>query len=233
VPEAVGRFRADGLAVIQVDRALVEPWREMLDFSMNRSNAHVRWDWTGHARRANTTDLLTAALTEDFCRELHALMTGPAMEEFFTACLGCPATVLNCRPVRSLVHDKTGSGPQSWHGDGCPAGVIRGVLYLNDVDEGGGPFQYRGPGGEVHSVTGPAGSFLVFDANRLIHRGCPPTARERYAIDFVLQARWPGEPLRILNASTNSWPADPFVYSIAGMTAHPHDPRPVRFYHSW
>jgi hypothetical protein len=73
----------------------------------------------------------------------------------------------------------------------------------------------------------------VFDANRLLHRGSPPTTCERYAIDFVLQARWPGEPLRILNASTNSWPADPFVYSIAGMTTYPPDPRPVRFYHTW
>src|SRR5262249_5734359 len=180
-----------------------------------------------------SADIRTAVLTPDFCRALHEFLTRPAMEDFFRGCLGCPVTVLNCRPFRSLVHDKPGSGPQSWHGDGCPAGVIRGVLYLTDVDEGSGPFQYRGPGGQVTSVTGPAGAFLVFDANRLLHRGCPPTALERDAIYQVLQARWPGDPLRVVNASVNAWPADPFVYSTEGMTVYPPDPRPVRLYPSW
>jgi hypothetical protein len=197
------------------------------------ANTHVRWDWTGEARRAYTTALRTAHLTPDFSRDLHALLTRPAVEEFFRGCLGCPATVLNCRPVRSLVHNKPGFGPQSWHGDGCPAGVIRGVLYLTDVDEDGGPFQYRTPAGEVRAVTGPAGSFLVFDANRLIHRGSPPKARERFAIDLVFQARMPGEPLRVLGASINSWPADPFVYSTGGMTVYPPDPHPLRVYRTW
>jgi hypothetical protein len=57
-------------------------------------------------------------------------------------------------------HSESAVGPQSWHHDGCPPGVFRGVLYLCDVDRDTGPFQYKDDKGTL----GKTGDLLVFDA---------------------------------------------------------------------
>jgi hypothetical protein len=53
------------------------------------------------------------------------------------------------------------------------ARIIRGVLYLTDVSETNGPFQYKDSNSQVHTVVGKVGDLLVFDAMRLPHRAKP------------------------------------------------------------
>ncbi len=219
--EAVQSYRTEGRCVLQLDRGMVDHWKNSLDFSLDIGNRHPRWDWYGKPIRSYTKNVLTADPSLDLLQGLHQILDQPDLEQFFLACVGCPIIVLNCRLFRSLRHAEDGVGPQAWHGDGTPAGVIRGLIFLTDVDEDSGPFQYQDAAGEVHSVIGPAGTFVIFDANRLLHRAKPPKHRERMAIDLVFLPRHPGEPLQVIFAGMNAWPVDPFQYSLGGMLVYP------------
>jgi hypothetical protein len=142
------------------------------------------------------------------------LITSPYYDAFFKGVLGCSVSIGNCRLVKSLPHATMGVGPQSWHEDGCPPGIIRGVLYLTDVSEANGPFQYKDGNSQVHTVVGKMGDLLVFDAMRLPHRAMPPTEDVRTAIDLVFFPRLPGQHAQVIAAGMNHWPADPFAFDI-------------------
>jgi hypothetical protein len=126
-----------------------------------------------------------------------------------------------CRPFRSLPHQGEGSGPQAFHHDACPPHVLRAIIYLVDVDEENGPFEYISADGSSRRVLGPKGTMFVFDANRLKHRAVPPRARERRSIDFVILPRMKSQSRRVLWSGTNNWPGDPFHFSVNGMLASP------------
>jgi hypothetical protein len=232
---AVEEFRSRGLCRLSIGRDMAERWKRSLSFDLDVGNSDPRWDWAGPTRQPFNKNMFTAVPPLEMLSDIHGILTHPEMEQLFIAIMGCQVSVLNCRPVRSLPHgaDDEGLGPQSWHCDGCPAGIIRGIVYLTDVDENGGPFEYKDENGAVQNVTGPTGTFFIFDANRLFHRGKPPRARERIAIDLILQSRSNDESLSILYAGMNHWPADPFQYSIDGMTCYPQPAISERSYHSW
>ncbi|HBJ82295.1 MAG TPA: hypothetical protein DDZ88_00135, partial [Verrucomicrobiales bacterium] len=143
-----------------------------------------------------------------------AIFSQPSFEAFFLGVLGCPATAVNCRLVQSTPHEGEGTGPQSWHLDGCPVGVIRGVLYLTDVEVNGGPFQYKDSNGEIVTMLGEVGDCLIFDARRLQHRALPPRVRERKAVDLIFMPRLPGQKFAVNDAGMNTWPSDPFFYRV-------------------
>jgi len=99
--------------------------------------------------------------------------------------------------------------------------MFRALIYLVDVDEQNGPFEYVGERGKKRLATGPAGTLLIFDANRLLHRGNPPRSRQRKVIDFCVAPRPLGFPRRVLWAGMNNWPMDPYQYPVEGMRAYP------------
>jgi hypothetical protein len=88
------------------------------------------------------------------------------------------------------------------------------VLYLTDVDEETGPFQYQDAASATQTVMGKTGDLLIFDAMRLLHRAMPPKTRERTAIDLVFMPRLPDQELTIVAAGMNHWPADPFFFEV-------------------
>lgn len=101
-----------------------------------------------------------------------------------------------------------------WHLDAEDRRMLKIIVYLNDVDSGGGPFQHLSlPTSEVtrrrlrcrpgisflddeaiagvaprtdwHHVTGAAGTAVYADTGRLVHRLMSPTDRERYSVTFL------------------------------------------------
>lgn len=113
-----------------------------------------------------------------------------------------------------------------WHIDNEDRKVIKIIIYFNDVDEDGGPFQYMHP--EVSSLllkkvkdkykffqnqeieelianhkkdwlttyTGKAGTVIIVDTARSYHRGKPPTKSPRRAVSFGYLSRRPHQPFR-------------------------------------
>jgi len=202
------------MAVIKIDPTAALRWKENLRFDLEVGNDHLDWDWAGNGPSPYSTVIHTATPSPNLLAELKEIFSQAEYEEFFRAIVGAAVTVVSCRPFRSTPHESAGTGPQSWHEDGCPAGVIRGVLYLTDVSENNGPFQYKRSDGSEQTVLGNVGDLLVFDAMRLNHRAMPPKENVRVALDFVFIPRLSHQKLDVAWAGLNHWPADPFFFSI-------------------
>ena len=117
-------------------------------------------------------------------------------------------------------------GARRWHRDAEDRRMLKIALYLNDVDEDGGPLQVlrrrlpdhdRMVGGkfpllsqeqlekalgdfepdrDVVTCTGKAGTLVFADTAALYHRGKPASARDRCAIYFNYMTRAPLRPFR-------------------------------------
>ncbi|MGB7248564.1 MAG: hypothetical protein WBC73_06465 [Phormidesmis sp.] len=113
-----------------------------------------------------------------------------------------------------------------WHLDNEDRKVLKVLIYFNDVDEEGGPFQYfdsiltaqvldvvkdrcqflhtsqlaqmlpQTSTTQAKACTGEAGTVIFVDTAKLYHRGKPPTARSRRAITFGYCSRRPLRPFR-------------------------------------
>ena len=133
--QKIDEFHQNGVVVLPTDANLAIHWRETEIVERDVSNVHSSWDWAGNSIKPYSDVLQTGIPSESLKYELLKLITSPYYEAFFNGVLGCSVSIGNCRLVKSLAHASAGVGPQSWHEDGCPPGIIRGVLYLTDVSE--------------------------------------------------------------------------------------------------
>lgn len=121
------------------------------------------------------------------------------------------------------VADGRDAGPRIWHRDKEDWKMIKVGVYLNDVDEAGGPFQciksdpntwlvetlpkYKGLihselkellninfSNWLFSCVGNAGTVFFVDTSRYYHRGKPPETRDRTAIFFHYFSYRPKNP---------------------------------------
>lgn len=131
--------------------------------------------------------------------------------------LGVPARYYG-PDVRREVADHTASGVRQWHRDIEDRRMIKILVWLDDVDERGGPFGYFPvdhsaratrdlryvsgfitderlravvPRGVAQTVPSPKWTTLVVDNTRLIHRATPPEVRDRYSVTFSYSSRHP------------------------------------------
>lgn len=122
------------------------------------------------------------------------------------------------------IADGREEGARAWHKDREDRRMVKVCVYLNDVNDRGGPFQNLQP--EINSLqcnsvkdrykailhediekidpaaaadgviscTGPAGTVIFVDTARNYHRGKPPTESSRSAIFFSYFSRKPWHP---------------------------------------
>ncbi|MCA1993414.1 MAG: 2OG-Fe(II) oxygenase, partial [Coleofasciculus sp. S288] len=110
---------------------------------------------------------------------------------------------------------------RKWHIDREDRQVVKIIVYLNDVSEDGGPFQYIPksltaiavrslaykygyvhdkpvemviPPSEWKSCTGTAGTVIFADTGSIFHRGKKPVESDRFAIFFDYTSRQPKHP---------------------------------------
>ncbi len=119
--------------------------------------------------------------------------------------------------LRHSLLDGTSVGPRLWHQDAEDTHVFRMVLYLNDVHEGGGPFEYipRHLGITYKKFTGvsdaitndrmaavvhpdrwqrviaPAGSVVIADTAKVFHHESLQISAERAVVMFGYSSRKP------------------------------------------
>lgn len=109
-------------------------------------------------------------------------------------------------------------GVRQWHRDIEDRRMLKFLVWLNDVDDDGGPFEYveraRTPGltRSLHYVsgfvsdetlrqqvpqsewrrgTGPTWTCVVADPRNIFHRAMPPVRRDRYSLTFSYTSRTP------------------------------------------
>lgn len=194
---------------------------DQLEFNLDVGNRHFRLDWLGNTVQPFSSNIMTAKPEEETLKLVFEFMYCETIKEAFHACCQYDYVIPTCRPVMSLPHQEDASGPQSFHRDGGPPGFMRAILYLSDVDEESGAFEYLDSSGQSHLVTGPAGTFFIFDANAIEHRGSPPRSGERKVLDFVILPQIEGVPSYVCWPGMNHWPVDPFQFSIRDYVTYP------------
>ena len=192
-----------------------------IDFDDDVGNKLEKLSWYGPGRRSFNLDMRSA--TPDVAL-MNALYDYTYHEDnlplFEAACKGSPY-VINARFFMSLPHVREPVGPQTFHTDSAPPGLYRALLYLTDVHENSGPFEYKDENGKPIPVTGPSGTLTIFDANALTHRGRLPKIGLRKVVDITFAARPRGMQKQVCWASTNAWPLDPYQYATDGMFIFP------------
>jgi len=112
--------------------------------------------------------------------------------------LGLPPAYDGMALVYSVADGKE-EATRRWHRDREDRRMVRIVIYLNDVEEDGSPFELDRRGCEpvraddpdaIRSCPGPAGTVIFADTGRCLHRG-RPGARDRMAIFYSYFSRRP------------------------------------------
>jgi hypothetical protein len=113
-------------------------------------------------------------------------------------------------------------GVRQWHRDIEDRRMLKLLIWLNDVDDQGGPFEFverahtedltrsmryvsgyisdeaveqRVPRSEWRRATGPTWTCVFTDPRSIFHRAMPPVRRDRYSLTFFFTSR---SPLRSL-----------------------------------
>jgi hypothetical protein len=109
-------------------------------------------------------------------------------------------------------------GVRQWHRDVEDHRILKILVWLNDVDAQGGPFEYvdrahterltrdlryvsgfvsdddlqrLAPRSDWRQATGPTWTAVVADTRNVFHRAMPPVARDRYSVTFSYTSRSP------------------------------------------
>ncbi|MFC7402356.1 hypothetical protein [Citricoccus sp. GCM10030269] len=131
--------------------------------------------------------------------------------------LGVPARYYGADVRREVSNNET-VGVRQWHRDAEDRRTVKILIWLNDVDDDGGPYAYIPLAETLHAVaalryvagfvddakvasvtspgaartaTGPKWTAVVADNCRLLHRATPPVARDRYSVTFTWSSRTP------------------------------------------
>ncbi|MGM7667312.1 hypothetical protein [Microbacterium sp. A93] len=131
--------------------------------------------------------------------------------------LGVPARYYGADVRREVANDQA-VGVRQWHRDAEDRRTVKILVWLNDVDEEGGPYAYiplaeslyaverlryvagfvdhakvirMVAPGSVATATGPRWTAVVADNCRLLHRATPPVARDRLSVTFTWSSRTP------------------------------------------
>ncbi|XKH54121.1 hypothetical protein LG284_03645 [Citricoccus nitrophenolicus] len=131
--------------------------------------------------------------------------------------LGVPARYYGADVRREVGNSQT-VGVRRWHRDAEDRRTVKILVWLNDVDDQGGPYAYiplaetlyaveklhyvagfvddarvadMVPAGAVTAATGVKWTAVVADNCRLLHRATPPIARDRFSVTFTWSSRTP------------------------------------------
>jgi hypothetical protein len=214
-------YHEEGLCRTIISNDIIESINKELNYDLDVGNRHARIDWSGNPVTPFSEHMKAAVPNHNILEILYHTLYETDIYFLIQACMGKDVHFVNCRPFMSINHEQEGEGPQSFHYDGCPPHVIRAILYLVDVDETNGPFEYVNKEGVIEKLTGPKGTFFIFDANRLLHRANPPREKFRQSIDFVILPRMKSQKRSVLWAGINNWPNDPFNFTVNGMLSYP------------
>jgi hypothetical protein len=131
--------------------------------------------------------------------------------------LGLPVHYLGVEVKRERA-DGVVTGARQWHIDVEDRSAVKILIYLSDVDDGCGPFEYLQleqtqiaaqslryvsgyvapaimngvvPEADRRTVTGPRLTAIFVDTCRVFHRAQPPTTTERYSMTFAYASERP------------------------------------------
>jgi hypothetical protein len=126
--------------------------------------------------------------------------------------------VLSVRPLRFR---PDGREPEELHTDAYPPGVLRCVLHLTDVDGPTGALEFVDSSGREGALSGQAGTLVILDATRVKHCWQPVGKGERAVLEMALVPCHRLLERCVIWAGMNTWPVDPYNFSMTGFVDHP------------
>lgn len=147
------------------------------------------------------------------CPEVYFLGLSPGMLDLAENYIAQYCRYAGC----ALKREKVGApqvGARMWHRDVEDEHMLRVLIYLTDVDQGDGGFEYLVPGtwdlpgvgggyiadeklgdlvpgAQRSACVGPAGTAVLFDGSTLMHRAGSPSRRDRLSLAFTYTSRHP------------------------------------------
>ncbi len=181
------------------------------------------WHWPAEGL-LESEDIYTLA------PEVYRLGLEPGLLDLAENYLAEPCFYMGCSMKREGVTSSM-AGTRQWHLDIEDDRMLRVIMYLNDVELGGGTFSYidRAASAMARSrlnyasgyvpdtqmrvvadesswnrVLAPAGGVLAFDGTKIFHRVERPTARERFSLSLTYSTRHPRQVMRVVRLQQQS-----------------------------
>ena len=200
-------------------------------------------------KKTSSYDMHTSALISKY-PEIFFLGLSEKLLNLVETYLGMPAAYHGVALRRSLT-DGLQAGPRVWHKDDEDFRVFRMVIYLNDVTEGGGPFEYvprtyglsykafKGiesnitaenmlkvvPQDALRQVYGKVGTVIICDtANTFHHEKLQVTQRRSVAM-FGFASRFP----KNIDLSKRHFPAEALEKQLKPLLT----PNQIPYVHGW
>ena len=205
-----------------LDNNLLSSVYQSLDFDLGIENYVPLYDWIGGRGKSEDIHNKCCSFSTDTLSLIYQLIYADKPRSVIESIMSSKFVTL-VRGRMSSPHTDKAAGSQSFHKDGNPPGILRGLIYLKDVDKYTGPFDIvLDPKAQRSTlVCGSSGTFVLFDAQRYYHRGSPPIKNTRYALDLVfIPCRTNTTPF-VMHQSQNSWPVDPYSFDITSFNSWP------------
>jgi hypothetical protein len=143
-----------------------------------------RWTYHADAQKVNES------FVHHDLRAKWSEYLAPAIEElapYVSSALGAPWRIVRTRAyaITASAQSKFDTGANVWHSDQYHNAVVKVLIYLTPVDPVWGTTEVRLRNGEEQVITGPQGTFLLFNPTTLIHRGIPPSKGRRETIEIT------------------------------------------------
>tara|TARA_B100000674_G_C37981726_1_gene982859 strand:- start:31537 stop:33159 length:1623 start_codon:yes stop_codon:yes gene_type:complete len=217
-------FKAKSLYVSNtlLDKNLVSSIHQSLDFDLCIENYVPLYDWIGGRGKSVDIHNKCCSFSTETLSLIYQLFYADKTRTTIESIMSSKFVTL-VRGRMSSPHKDDAVGSQAFHRDGNPPGILRGIVYLSDVDKSSGPFEIVLEAKTKRStiVCGPSSTFILFDAQRYYHRGSPPLNNTRYALDLVFIPCRSDNTSFVMHQSQNSWPVDPYSFDISSFTSWP------------
>jgi hypothetical protein len=212
VSVALAKFRQEGICIYANTETETLHWLTSITFDQDMANSNLAWDWAGPPLTTYNDNVLSALPSIELLECLRTFLEQRNCQALLGDLVGCPVKVINFLPVKRLSVAGEQTEVQSLQHSSSPAGVILGILHLEDVEEDEVWFKYTLPDGRSSHVTAKAGDLLLFDPRRLKYELMSPKRRAIRTIDLVFIPRQSDERFEVMTAGKNYWPLDPFSF---------------------
>ena len=164
----------------EIDAAESDPWSAD---SYRDGFAHTpdAVQYEGAINKALDHLKIHPALLECLNKTTHEL--APTVSE----AIGTAWRVLNVRIWKTFPH-KEGEdllGSLAWHHDGMPDGMLKLLIYMSDISADTGTVEWKDADDNSSILTGPVGTWLLFQNSGVLHRGVPP--KDKNALRKVVE----------------------------------------------
>ena len=245
--EVVADLQTEGVHVTSVERLLgaaAPAYREAMARASDFMWECAAGDHPAWRMQAASTDLLAAELLARL-PELYLFGLSPQILSLAEQYLRVPVAYHGAVLRHSIV-DGAEVGPRLWHRDCEDFHVLRTVVYLNDVTEDGGPFEYiprdkslvageadrympmRGnermqnavPRSQWKRCVGPAGTVILADSAQVFHHESLQRRTDRSVVMMGHSSRRPRDPALALA----HFPVEANAAALARLVAPEHHP---------